>query len=773
MSSALNNIASWTRAHLPACVIALVAIAGVFSAGALTLSIADHADDLQQTESEISELQRLNFGLREQAIAAFDHGRPGPGDLTVHGQIEANALHAARWIEENWSDPSVAGIVPPTVAVAALSREALVLGEGGGRAAAGRSLHLLRKRAEALGGRLVEAQRIVGNRITEQQDSARILTFAISAIVGLLLGGAILVLSILHSRRRRGLEERRAALRGERQLQALVRHGSDLITVISPAGVVLYEAGAVERVLGFDPAELEGEKLSRWLHPQDRPLLTSLLEVGEDEARARELRLRHRDGGYRTCEARATSLLGDDLWNGIVLNLWDVSERKQLEERLRHQAFHDGLTSLANRVLFNERLEHALVRAVRGAHVVSVLIVDLDDFKAVNDSLGHPVGDQLLREAAARLDQSMRGADTVARLGGDEFGVILDDCPTVAEAEAAGGRIIAALAETFHLAGRSISISASVGLSRALPGEATPAELIRDADLAMYAAKGDEKGTLASYEDCMWVGAESRLQLKSDLLEAAVDCAQFELAYQPIVRLDDGEVAGLEALLRWNHPTRGLVAPADFIPVAEETGAIVPIGRHVLRTACEDASEWRRRSGRDLFVSVNVSTRQLRGAALLGFVSEALRDSSLPAAKLGLEITETQLMRDVEQAVATLGAIRELGVRLAIDDFGTGYSSLSQLERLPVDALKIDREFTASREDGGTEHQQLLGAVVEIGASLGLNTVAEGIETPSQLERLRRTGYRFGQGYLFSQPVPTEDVEALLAAPLDRSATIG
>jgi diguanylate cyclase (GGDEF)-like protein/PAS domain S-box-containing protein len=766
MNSASKNISAWIRAHLLACLVALVAIGGVIGAGVLVFSIADHADDLQTTQSETSELSRLNFGLREQAVAAFDHGRPGPGDLTVHGQITVSALHAARWIESNWSDPIAAGIAAPTAAVATLSREALVLGAAGGRPAAASSLRRMNARSESLGRRLDTAQRKVGEQITDRQDSAHALILAISATVGLLLGGVILVLSILYSRRRRGLEERRAAIRGERRLQALVRHGSDLITVLSPDGTVLYEAGAVEGVLGFDPAELEGEKLSRWLHPQDRPLLATLLGVGEGEARARELRLRHQGGGFRTCEARATSLLGDDLWNGIVLNLWDVSERKVLEEKLRHQAFHDDLTSLANRVLFNERLEHALVRAVRGERCVSVLIVDLDDFKAVNDSLGHPVGDELLRDAAARLDQTMRGADTVARLGGDEFGVILDDCATEEEAEAAAERIIEALSEPFHLAGRAISISASVGIARALPGEASPPELVRDADLAMYAAKGEEKGTLASYRDDMWIGAESRLQLKSDLLEAAVDCTQFELVYQPIVLLEDGEVAGLEALLRWNHPTRGLVAPVDFIPIAEETGAIVAIGRHVLRRAALDASEWRRHSGRDLFVSVNVSTRQLRGPALVDFVAEALHESGLPAHKLALEITETQLMRDVEEAVATLGAIRELGVRLAIDDFGTGYSSLSQLEQLPVDALKIDREFTASREDGDNEHQQLLGAVVEIGDSLGLSTVAEGIETSAQLDRLRRTGYRYGQGYLFSRPVPAARVGALLVAPL-------
>jgi EAL domain-containing protein (putative c-di-GMP-specific phosphodiesterase class I) len=269
----------------------------------------------------------------------------------------------------------------------------------------------------------------------------------------------------------------------------------------------------------------------------------------------------------------------------------------------------------------------------------------------------------------------------------------------------------------------------------------------------------------------MYAGAEDRLQLKSDLLEAAGACTGFDLVYQPIVGLDDGEVIGLEALLRWNHPTRGPIGPAEFVPIAEETGAIVPLGRYVLREACRQGAGWRRRSGRDLFVSVNVSTRQLRGEALIEGVGEALAEAELPAAGLVLEITETKLMRDVDQAVAVLRAVRKLGVRLAIDDFGSGYSSLSQLERLPVDALKIDREFTAPRDDGaGTENANLLGAVVEIGHSLGLSTIAEGIETPAQLQRLRNLNYRYGQGYLFSKPVPAASVEGLLAAPLEIGA---
>ena len=370
---------------------------------------------------------------------------------------------------------------------------------------------------------------------------------------------------------------------------------------------------------------------------------------------------------------------------------------------------------------------------------------------------------------AARLDEALRGADTVARLGGDEFGVILDDSPSVAADEETARRITAALAAPFRLAGHCLPVSASVGIARAAPGTATPSDLIRDADLAMYAAKGEQKGTVAVYRDDMHLGAEQRLGLKSDLLDAvAGGCEQFTLFFQPVVQLQTGAVAGLEALLRWIHPTRGMIDPSEFIPIAEETGAIVPLGQWVLRQACAEARGWQPQPDRPpLTISVNVSARQLRGNGLVEHVREALDASGIFPRRLVLEITETQVMRDVDTAVATLRAVKELGVRIAIDDFGTGYSSLSQLQKLPADVLKVDREFTRSGADGDPEHAGLLTAVMEIGHSLGLRTVAEGIETPSQLRQLCALNYRYGQGYLFSRPVPAERVPAILTTPAD------
>jgi diguanylate cyclase (GGDEF)-like protein/PAS domain S-box-containing protein len=760
--------ARWIRDNSVACLIAVLVTAAVVGAGALVLSISDRENGLREAQTEIAELSRLVPALREQTEASFEDRRPAPADAALNHQIKRAAVRAAREIEARWSDPVVTGIVMPTLEVADTSHDALVAGREDRVTAAAADLYQLPREASSLIERLERAGRQVRDKVDDAHSSARILTFAVTGVIGLILSALLLLLSSLRRRRQRGTEERRAAIRGERRLQQLVRHGSDLIAVISPDGTVLYSAGAVQGMLGCEADELEGRNLADRLHPEDAPILPSLTDVGDGNWPARELRLRHRDGTYRTCEARATSLLGDELWNGIVLNIWDVTERKALEERLRHQAFHDDLTALANRVLFNERLQHALVRALREERTVSVLMVDLDDFKAINDSLGHPAGDGLLREAAARLDATMRGADTVARLGGDEFGVILDDSHSIGDDEDAAERIVAALARPFALAGKQLPVSASVGIARARPGTTTTAaELVRDADLAMYAAKAAQKGSVAVYHSEMHLEAEGRLQLKSDLLDAAADGGQFEIHYQPVVDLWEEEVVGLEALLRWNHPRRGMVGPAEFIPIAEETGTIVPIGRRVLRRACIDAQGWIERTGRPLSLGVNVSARQLQDMSLVDDVREALAASGLAAPRLVLEVTETQLLRDVGEAVSILGAVKELGVRIAIDDFGTGYSSLSQLENLPVDVLKVDREFTIKAE---SDRAMLLHAVIEIGDSLGLLTIAEGVETEEQARRLRALRYRFGQGYLYSRPVPAAAVEGLLRAPTPERA---
>jgi diguanylate cyclase (GGDEF)-like protein/PAS domain S-box-containing protein len=753
----------WARRNLLLIVTAAVVMCSLLGTGALVFSAADDEDALREAETAAAELGPTVFGLSAQVHDVVSRGSLGATDLATNGGIDRRAGAAAERLQELWPHPAAIAVEMQTARVAAMSYRSLEL-IGEGRVPAARRLASRRLNPATAGlNRSIDLTRAeLHHEVATTRRSAQLGSLAITGGVGILLVAVMIGVSIARRRNVGAEAEERALRHSERRLNALVRHGSDMITVLSPEMTILYEAGAVRAMLGYEPEELEGTRLAEWLHPDDAPVLSSLAAGANGGGPARELRLRHRDGSLRTCEARATSLLGDDLWNGIVVNIWDVSERKALEERLRHQAFHDGLTGLANRVLFGDRLEHALVRGARAQSPVTVFLIDLDDFKSVNDSLGHAAGDRLLGEIARRIGETMRAADTIARLGGDEFAVIVEDSGSEGDDRRAVERILAAVAQPAELEGRVLPVTASVGVARSVPGLTSAEQLVRDADLAMYAAKGEGKGRWTAFRPEMHLATEERLQLKSDLAQAVRAGDQFELFYQPLVALDAGSVVGLEALLRWNHPTRGRLQPEEFVPLAEETGAIVPIGRWVLEESCRQGRAWVDSSGKGLLISVNVSARQLNSPGLAQDVRAALARSGLPAERLVLEVTETELMRHVERAIGVLAEIRELGVRVAIDDFGTGYSSLSQLERLPVDILKVDREFAGAPRDPG-EHSKLLRAVMEIGDSLHMATVAEGIETPAQLEELRGLHYPLGQGFLFSQPVPATEIDVLLA----------
>ena len=465
-----------------------------------------------------------------------------------------------------------------------------------------------------------------------------------------------------------------------------------------------------------------------------------------------EFRIQHTDGTWRTMEAIGRNLLDDPAVAGIVINHRDVTERTVLEAQLTRQAFHDALTGLPNRALFTDRVSHALKRRGRQHRGVVVLFVDLDDFKAINDSLGHQAGDRLLQEVGERLRTTVRPGDTVARLGGDEFAFLLEDVSDPADAEEVADRVAISLGAPLAVGGVEVALRASVGIAVAEDSD-TAADLLRDADTAMYTAKARGGGSHERFVPAMREAAISRFELGTDL-RRAIDRQEFVLHYQPVVDLRLGRILGFEALVRWQHPTRGLLSPAGFIPAAEATGLIVPIGRWVLEEACRQAHAWQLATLTEppLTMSANLSARELREPGLIEGVADILERTGVDPATIVLEITETSMVEDADGAIATLRALKALGVRLAIDDFGTGYSSLSYLRRLPVDVLKLDRSFVVPSGRGDRE-SALVDAVFRLGRSLGLVTIAEGIEDAEQRDRLISLGCRVGQGYLFARPM--------------------
>ena len=553
------------------------------------------------------------------------------------------------------------------------------------------------------------------------------------------------------------LTEEVHAQRSEARFASLVQNASDLITVVGADATITYQSPSSEHVLGYTPQELLGTRFDRLVAQEDAGALLRLLADGSAYARPDgqviECTLRHRDGELRQFEILHTNLLDDEHVRGIVLNARDISERKTFEEQLAHQAFHDPVTNLANRALFVERVRHAIGRARREQRELGVMFLDIDDFKTINDSLGHGAGDAALIDVAKRLSNSIRSSDTAARFGGDEFVVLLEDLESTDVATEVAERVLEDLRQPLMVAGKELVVRGSIGISIMGASSAIGAdELIRDADAAMYIAKRDGKGGYRLFEPEMHAGVLARLELRADL-QRALEAGQFELHYQPIVRLADGHVAGMEALLRWHHPERGLVLPGDFIPFAEETGLIVPIGRWVLREACLQATAVQRlwTGTPPLYICVNLSVRQLQHSDVISDVRDALEGSHLDPGLLMLEITESMLIEDPEIAVVKLDELRSLGVRIAMDDFGTGYSSLSYLSRFPVDVIKMDRSFL--RPEASRETSDLSSAVVALGSSLALDVVAEGIEFDEQLSRLRDLGCELGQGFHFAHPM--------------------
>ena len=563
-----------------------------------------------------------------------------------------------------------------------------------------------------------------------------------------------------------------AVSESEARFRSLVQNSSDIVVVVGEDEYFTYVSPAVERVLGYEP-----ERLAQWrpidiVHPEDGDMALAAFAAavaGEPTERCRtEVRVRHADGSWHTLDITATDLRNEASVGGVVLNARDVTDRKELEGELRFQALHDGLTGLANRALFSDRVSHALQRRSDRPDLVAVLYIDLDDFKTINDSQGHAAGDAMLVEVANRLRQCIRTADTPARLGGDEFAVLLEEIYTQEQVEALAQRVMESLAEPFVFDGKTVPAGASIGIAIDSARASTAEVLLRNADVAMYLAKERGKRRYEIFDTSMGAVTLERMELRNDMPDALAS-GQFSVHYQPIVRLDTCEVTGVEALLRWNHPTRGPVRPDVFIPVAEQSGFIVTLGAWVFDQACRDLRAWR---DADIdsapgTMSVNLSVRQLEHPQLVQEVAATIARHALAPQDITLEITESILMDDTENVRDVLEELRAVGLKLALDDFGAGYSSLGYLHRLPLDIVKIDRSFVMNL-GGDTQESAVIDAVVAISERLGLRLVAEGIEETEQHDILRRLGCHFGQGYLFARPMPADQVAAVVAASRPR-----
>jgi diguanylate cyclase (GGDEF)-like protein/PAS domain S-box-containing protein len=732
----------------------------------------------------------VNIASRQRALAeryvkdvilVVEGYQADPADDAA--QLRANAealLHGGEVVTVRGADEEITieAIADPTV-VAKLELEQEVIGE---LIDIGDTLMLMDPSSPKfedhildlrVGGALVTSvsNDAVGEMTLQSQASVhRLVTIGI----GLGVFGAVVAVGM-------GLLMRRAGARRTAQFRSLVHHASDLITVVDGDGRILYQSPSSEPLMGIAADALLGTRLEKLVVTEDRPLLEGILADAAAQSGAAVtggFRVRNSDGSNRDVDVIVSNLLDDPSVRGLVVNARDVTERSRLEAELERRALFDSLTGLPNRAVFRDRLEHALARTARRPETLAVLLLDLDGFKLVNDSLGHDAGDELLVVLGGRVAGCARSSDTVARLGGDEFAILLEDAVSEESALALAERILAAMKQPFEVRGREVFVSASVGIALDDGSAAQPDNLIRNADTAMYAAKADGKGKCVVFQPAMHRRTLEFFEVQADLRRALIR-GEFTLHYQPIVDFQTGRIEGLEALVRWNHPTRGLVMPGGFIPVAEEAGMIVPLGVWVLGEACRQTAEWRRRIGSaaDLWISVNLSTRQLFEPDLIERVVEVLRESTLDPSALVLEITEGALMQDMEQTSFKLHALKGVGARLALDDFGTGSSSLGHLRRFPIDILKIDKSFVDGVAEPESEAAALVRAILELARTLRLATVAEGIELPQQHEQLAAAGCDWAQGYLFAKPMPPEQLEEILREgrsllPLDSGSPV-
>lgn len=598
------------------------------------------------------------------------------------------------------------------------------------------------------------------------------------------LAALVLLFDIYTVYQQRQLQQiRRRLAEREHLFQLITENAADMIAVIDLTGKRLYNSPAYQKVLGYGPEELAATSSMDQIHPDDRARVLEASAKAAKTGRGERLeyRIRHKDGSWRFLESTASAIRGPEgETSGLVIVNRDITERRRAEERLAHQSFHDGLTDLPNRALFLDRLQRTVTLSRRHTDFkFAVLFIDIDEFKVFNDSLGHDAGDALLLQVARRLTLSLRGADTVsrprlgssaepvmsestlARPGGDEFTVLIEDLRDASDAIRVAERIQERLALPFDLNGQQIVLTVSIGIAFSGKTEAEAQDVLRDAEIAMYRAKNTGKARCEVFDHAMHAGAIQRLQLETDLRKA-LELNQFRVYYQPIICLRSGQIVGFEALSRWQRP-EGLVMPADFIAVANETGIILAINRQLLYDACRQLNSWESQFPSDppLTLNLNITPKEFAQPDLAAQIGKTLRETGMDPHRVNLEITETIAMTDAAKSEVVLSQLKALGVCLDIDDFGTGYSSLSRLQRFPVDTLKIDRAFI-SRMDTHPETREIVRIIVMLAHGLHLKVVAEGVETQAHVELLKEIGCELAQGYLYSKPVPAEAIEELL-----------
>ncbi len=587
--------------------------------------------------------------------------------------------------------------------------------------------------------------------------------------------GAALIIALLGWANHEKEQVEESVRRSEERFRALVQHGSDVIMVIDLDGQVRYLSPSVERALGYDPdavAHITREFIDTADVDRARAFLRSVAASAPGEVAWIEMRVRHANRSLRWFEVGVTNRLDDPSVGGLVCNMRDITERKGIEAELAHRAHHDSLTSLPNRSSFLNRLESAIESASRHGTTLAVLFLDVDRFKLVNDSLGHDVGDHMLFDVAARLRTCVRPQDTVARFGGDEFTILLDDIGDVNGAVAVAERITEVLRTPLDFRDREIVLSASIGIALSTSGSDTGGDLLRQADLAMYLAKEKGRSRWELFDSYSAPKMVERLELESDLWRA-IEQDELRVRFQPEFSLVSGDVASAEALVRWQHPTRGLLEPKDFVPFAEESSLILALDRWVLREACRNARGWsdRRRPQRRLVVSVNLSPRFIRQPDAVGDIMSVMSETGVDPRCLQIEITERTALTDVDRTIDTLQRLRALGIRIAIDDFGTGYSSLGYLKLLPVDVVKLDRSFVESM-DVLESDVAIVQAVITMGHALGMKVTAEGVERVEQAARLRVLGCDTAMGWYWTSAVAPEDMATLLLDEDDRGGRV-